>query len=100
MIARGRARLAWREAGAAAPEGLAEKALDHGEQALQIAKQCGYVWAERDAFDLIAEAARSLGDRERARSMTREADALRARLVIPEGYVFPKAKCWADLPDG
>ena len=90
--------MAWCQADlGGAPEGMPAAARDDGEQALRIAKDCGYAWGEGDAADLVAETALALGDRAYANRLRAEADAWRDKLRVPEGYVWPPAKCWSDL---
>jgi hypothetical protein len=76
----------------------AGRAMDDAEEALRLARECGYAWAERDALFLKAEAhgalaaaqqgagnaAASEREREAARRARAEAEAIAARLVLTE----------------
>ena len=76
--------------------GSALRALDDAEEALHLARECGYAWAERDALSLVAElrAALAAGHRgagnasaaaresEAARRARAEAEDLAAKLVL------------------
>jgi tetratricopeptide (TPR) repeat protein len=92
LVLRGRARML---------EGQAEsagRALDDAEEALRLARECGYVWAERDALFLVAESRAALAaghqsadhasaaarEREASRRARADAEALAARLVLTE----------------
>ncbi|MGH8576878.1 MAG: hypothetical protein ACREXJ_08210 [Gammaproteobacteria bacterium] len=75
----------------------AARALDDAEEALRLARDCGYAWAERDALFLEAETRAALStrhDTDNASAATRErdasrrartdAEALAAKLVLSE----------------
>lgn len=55
-------------------------ARDDAEGALQLAHQCGYVWAERDALELLVEICHALGDRSSAEAHARDLTTLTDRL--------------------
>jgi len=92
LVLRGRARLLGH-----APD-VPERALDDAEEALRLARECGYAWGERDALFLETEAreARAVvqqlaGDELAARregevaALARdEAEALAAKLVLTD----------------
>ncbi|HEY0078878.1 MAG TPA: SIR2 family protein [Pyrinomonadaceae bacterium] len=92
LVLRGRARLLEGQ-----PDG-AGRALDDAEEALRLARECGYPWAERDALFLKADAHAALAashqsadhtsaaDREREAERRARADAedLAARLVLTD----------------
>ncbi|HEX9669317.1 MAG TPA: hypothetical protein VGC93_07510, partial [Thermoanaerobaculia bacterium] len=61
----------------------AQRAQDDLEPGLRLARDCGYVWAERDALALLAETWQILGNPEKAVQVRRDADVLSARLVDP-----------------
>lgn len=61
-----------------------ENSLSAG-QALSIARQCEYAWAERYALQLEADALVALGDRDYAQAARREAEAMTRRLN-PAGH--------------
>jgi hypothetical protein len=67
LVLRGRARLL-----DARPDG-ASRARDDADEALRLARECGYAWGERDALFLNADAAAAL-----ATSLDRHGDAVRA----------------------
>jgi tetratricopeptide (TPR) repeat protein len=56
------------------------RASDDGEAALTLARDCGYAWAERDAWALLAETRGLTGDTSGAALARREADTLTRRL--------------------
>jgi hypothetical protein len=73
-----------RELAAVSPSHLVlERARDDGDAALQIARDTGYAWAERDALFLIADASTALGDASRAKAAGNEARQLARRLQLP-----------------
>jgi hypothetical protein len=104
LVVRGRARLLSTEPDSAA------RAADDAEEALRLARDCGYAWAERDAFFLQADALDSLAKshdakspkaagryRETARRARGDAQALAAKLVLTEEDLAEaerKAKAW------
>ncbi|MGH8569396.1 MAG: hypothetical protein ACREXU_15665 [Gammaproteobacteria bacterium] len=88
---RGRARLLEAEIDSAA------RALDDAEEALRLARDCGYAWAECDALFLEADTRAALStrhgpdnasaatrEREASRRARADAEALAARLVLSE----------------
>jgi len=74
LVLRGRARMIGKNSDPA-------RAFDDAEDALRIARDCGYAWAERDALMLIADSAPTRADADRARA---EAAALSARLTLTD----------------
>ena len=88
----------------------AARALDDAEEALRLARDCGYAWAERDALFLEAETRAALStrqdpdnvsaatrDRETSRRARADAEALAARLVLSEedlAVADAKARKW------
>jgi len=92
LVLRGRARML------EGKEECAGRALDDAEEALRIARECGYVWAERDGLFLKAEAhaaqaashqasgkaTASAREREASRRARADAEALAAKLVLTE----------------
>ncbi|HEY0838345.1 MAG TPA: SIR2 family protein [Azospirillum sp.] len=58
------------------------RARDDGEEALRLARACGYGWGERDSLALLAEALAAQGHPDKARRAREEADALSAQLRI------------------
>jgi tetratricopeptide (TPR) repeat protein len=72
----------------------AERAGDDLEAALSIARDCGYVWAERDALALLAEVNESLGLTESALILRHEATSLSRHLAVP----IPDSKTRAVMP--
>ena len=68
LVLRGRARLL-ELSGGSLPDALA-RALDDAEDALRIARDCGYAWAERDALALQADAHAALAKAEEAAGNT------------------------------
>jgi hypothetical protein len=91
LVLRGRARLLERLSDSA------PRALDDAEEALRIARGCGYAWAERDALFLQAEACIALDRRVVARRLREDAEALAARLALTQADLDDaeaKAKAW------
>ena len=80
LVLRGRIRL---DHASADQRVAAEQALDDATFAASLARECGYLWGERDAEQLLGDAHAALGDRDRARQYQREADALASRLSVP-----------------
>jgi tetratricopeptide (TPR) repeat protein len=80
LVLRGRIRLD-RAAAEAAPRPEIERAGDDLEQALTLARSCGYAWAERDALTRLAETHVRLGDQGKAIALAREAETLSRRLL-------------------
>jgi hypothetical protein len=91
LVLRGRARLFEARADSAA------RALDDAEEALRLARDSGYAWAERDALFLEAETRAALAarhdpdnpsaatrERETSRRNRADAEALAAQLVLSE----------------
>jgi hypothetical protein len=75
----------------------AHGAVDDAEDALRIARDCGYVWAERDALYLQSDALTRLGQTEPARGAREEADMLAAQLRLTKADLDSaeaKAKQW------
>ena len=66
---------AWRRS-----EYAAHRATDSCDAALQIARECGYAWAERDALALLAQS-HALLKSGRAAGFARAADILSDRLA-------------------
>jgi tetratricopeptide (TPR) repeat protein len=60
----------------------AEQALDDADTARTLAQRCHYLWAERDAAVLRADAYGALGDTDRAHRARREAEFLSHRLRL------------------
>jgi SIR2-like domain len=88
LVLRGRARLL---------DAVPDRALDDAEDALRLARDCGYAWAERDALTLQADAHTALGHRDAAHRARSEADALSARLRLTEedlAEADAKAEAW------
>jgi hypothetical protein len=71
-----RAKLLLGQNGPAAPA----RAGDDAEDALRIAQDCEYAWAERDAWEVLAQTRRLTGDDRGAEKAEREAAALNRRL--------------------
>jgi SIR2-like domain len=105
LVLRGRARLLEAQPDAAG------RALDDAEEALRLARECGYAWGERDGLFLKAgaHAAQAAGqraagnvtaaarEREASRRARAEAESLAARLVLTEedlAAAEAKAKAW------
>ena len=61
-------------------EASANQANDDAEGALTIARECGYVWMERDALNLLARGHEMLGSMDRGQGFLREATLLSDRL--------------------
>jgi tetratricopeptide (TPR) repeat protein len=57
------------------------RAIDDCDSALEIARNCGYVWAERDALVLLAQSHGLIGSTDNGLSFARDAEALSARLA-------------------
>jgi hypothetical protein len=68
LVLRARLRLDATQAPASTPGSPDPRllALDDAEGALQLARQCGYIWAERDALDLLVDISSGFGDRSSA----------------------------------
>jgi tetratricopeptide (TPR) repeat protein len=82
LVLRGCIRLDWARAAVQGTERLeAERAGDDLDQALSLARSCGYAWAERDALTHLAEVHVRLGDEARAAALGREAETLSRRLL-------------------
>ncbi len=104
LVLRGRARLLGAETDSAA------RAADDAEEALRLARECGYAWAERDALFLQADAHAALAasqdaanphaarrSRDLARRVRDVAQALAAKLRLTEedfADAERKAKDW------
>ena len=104
LVVRGRARLLEAETDSAA------RAADDAEEALRLARDCGYAWAERDALFLQADAHAALAasqdaanphaarrNRDLARRAQDDAQALAAKLRLTEEDLADaerKAKAW------
>ena len=105
LILRGRARLLEGEADSAV------RAFDDAEDALRLARECGYAWAERDALFLQADAATALANayqtasqseraekaRNTAHQARADAEALAAKLRLTKedlAAAEAKAKAW------
>lgn len=108
LVLRGRARLLQGQGDSAG------RALDDAEEALRVARECGYVWAERDGLFLKAEAhAAQAGrhqaadseqaaarERESSRRARADAEALAAKLVLTEeDLAAAEAKAAARVED-
>ena len=106
LVLRGRARILEGQ-----PDS-ASRALDDAEEALRMARECGYAWAERDALFLAAEAHSALAhqsanspsassrEREAARRARADAEALAAKLVLTEeDLAAAEAKAVAWMKD-
>ena len=82
LVLRGRTRL---DRARAKPRSMDWGHIEHAEddldQALTLARSCGYSWAERDALTHLAEVQASLGHHTRAASLEREAETLSGRLA-------------------
>jgi len=84
LILRGRIRLDHARADpAAVPRVAAEQAVDDATFAASLARQCGHLWGEQDAEQLLSDAHAALEDQERAHHHRREAQALTSRLTMP-----------------
>lgn len=105
LVLRGRARLLESKSDSAA------RAFDDAEEALRLARECGYTWAERDALFLQADSANALANayqtsgqtaraeknRTTARQARADAAALAARLRLTAedlAAAEAKAKAW------
>ncbi|HEX5732725.1 MAG TPA: SIR2 family protein [Blastocatellia bacterium] len=90
----------------------ASRALDDAEEALRMARDCGYAWAERDVLFLAAEAHSALARqsantpsastraREAARRARADAEALAAKLALTEeDLAAAEAKAVAWMKD-
>jgi hypothetical protein len=81
LVLRGSLILDWAASGAEASRHQAAfQAGDDGEAALTLARDCGYAWAERDAWALLAETRGLTGDTSGAALARREAETLTRRL--------------------
>jgi tetratricopeptide (TPR) repeat protein len=78
LVLRGRARLF------AAKPGYGIRALDDVSEALRIARECGYVWAERDALDLQAKVQGAFGNRHITEGLLTEARHFASRLKLTD----------------
>jgi tetratricopeptide (TPR) repeat protein len=84
LVLRGRIRLDHAYADPAIDQRVtAEQVLDDATFAATLARECGYLWGERDAEQLLGDGNAALGNRNRTRHHQREADALTNRLSIP-----------------
>ncbi len=109
LVLRGQARLL-EASGGSLPDALA-RALDDAEDALRIARDCGYAWAERDALALQADANTALAKadeaagnasaasrhRDAAHRARTEAEILAAKLRLTEedlAAADAKAEVW------
>ena len=82
LVLRGRIRLdRARAAAQATSRREVERAGDDLDQALTLARSCGYAWAERDALTHLAEVHAQLGDTAKAAALGREAETLSRRLL-------------------
>jgi hypothetical protein len=82
LVLRGRIRLDCASAAAqATTRQEVERANDDLDQALTLARACGYLWAERDALTHLAEVHERLGDKAKAAALGREVEALSRRLL-------------------
>jgi hypothetical protein len=104
LVLRGRARMVEGQ-----PDN-ASRALDDAEEALRLARECGYAWAERDALFLAAEAHAKLAalhqgannaaasrELEASRRARADAEALAAKLTLTGEELAAadeKAKAW------
>ncbi|MDP8238009.1 MAG: SIR2 family protein [Candidatus Hatepunaea meridiana] len=61
-----------------------ERAQDDGEGGLNIAKGCGYAWAERDALLLLSDVLRDLGEEDKALQYKRDGELLARKLSMTE----------------
>jgi tetratricopeptide (TPR) repeat protein len=105
LVLRGRIRLDRARAAiqSIAPEEVG-RAGDDFDQALTLARSCGYAWAERDALTHLAEAHARLGDRGKAATLERVAKTLFRRLLDttppdpnPFMWVYEKAKVFGAM---
>jgi len=82
LVLRGRIRLDRARAVAqATARQEVERASDDLDQALTLARSCGYAWAERDALTHLADVHSWLGDKAKAAALGREAETLSRRLL-------------------
>jgi len=82
LVMRGRIRLERTESAVqAAARQEVERAGDDLEQALTLARSCGYAWAERDALTHLHEVHERLGNKAKAAALGREAETLTRRLL-------------------
>jgi hypothetical protein len=108
LVMRGRARMLEDQ-----PDSVG-RALDDAEEALRLARECGYAWAERDALflaaeahDVLAKGYQSAGnassaarEREASRRDRADAEALAAKLALTEeDLAAAEAKAVAWLKD-
>ena len=96
LVLRGRARLLEAEIDSAA------RALDDAEEALRLARDCGYAWAERDALFLEAETRAALSarhDSDNASAATRERETSRRARADAEALAAADAKALEWLKD-
>lgn len=84
LILRGRIRLDHARSDPAPGQRVAaEQALDDATFAGSLARECGYLWGERDAEQLLSHAHAAFDDHQRAHQHRREAQALTSRLSVP-----------------
>ena len=83
-----------------------ERAGDDLDQALTLARSCGYAWAEHDALTHLAEAHTQLGDQAKAAALGREAATLSRRLLDtmppdpnPFAWVYEKLEREEEQPE-
>ncbi len=103
LVLRGRARML---------EGQPDSAVDDAEEAMRLARECGYTWAERDGLRLKAEAhsvlaaghqaagrtAAAARELEAARHARSDAESLAARLTLSkEDFAAAAAAAWSEL---
>ena len=82
LVLRGRIRLDRARAAAQTTDRHeVKRAGDDLDQALTLARSCGYAWAERDALTQLAEVHARLGDNVKAADLGREAETLSRRLL-------------------
>jgi tetratricopeptide (TPR) repeat protein len=108
LVLRGRARMLEGQ-----PDSMG-RALDDADEALRLARECGYAWAERDALFLAAEARAAIAvghqsagnasaaarEHEASRRAHADAEALAAKLVLTEeDLAAAEAKAVAWLKD-
>ena len=113
LVLRGRARLLEMETAGTAQVDSLLRALDDADDALRLARECGYAWAERDALTLQADANAALAHAHKAADKTAaasraqeaahrartEANALSARLRLTEedlAEAEAKAAAWLE----
>jgi tetratricopeptide (TPR) repeat protein len=80
LVARGRAVLARTAIPAGVSNDDVSRVVDDAEAALRMARGCGYIWAERDALVLLADARYYRGDTALAASLRADADAIARKL--------------------